>query len=515
VGARRRERSATSERGERTRPLDSSWCLRTEDHPGRPAPVGGRERGLKRNLPGIQAVQGSTNRWHAGIFWSLIMVVLLSPLPFGSDRPLPASLLAAAIGALVLAWGIAVLVTAVGPVASIRPLLPAGALFAGTVAWVVAQGSSLAPGFLHHPYWAEARSVLDVPVAGAISVNPEATWTRLQGLLAYGGVFWLSFQLCDRRARARRAMLALALAGLFYALYGLYAYFDRPGPVTSTFVNRNSYATYAGLTLFCGLSLVVRSFARYARDDVPVSRVLVRALSRLDLATTAGMLSCLACSMALLLTQSRGALVAAAVALLLYVWRMRATFGVRSRAFYVLFIAIMLVSAVSLMLYSGEATMRRFEQSNANFSNRIMYDRTTWQAMQDRPLLGTGYGTYADAFMAYNRPETGTYFLDKAHNTSLQLLMELSWPAALALFCSVGYLAFRCWRGLPAGARGNVYPATVLACSTLVGIQSLVDFSLEMPANAVTYALLLGLGCAQVLRRGRSRPVNGTLTSPR
>jgi O-antigen ligase len=446
------------------------------------------------------------SRWEAGVFWSLTTVVLLAPWPLGSDRPLPASLLGAAVGVLLLAWGAGVLVAAVGPVASIRPLLPAAALFGCAVAWVVAQGSSFTPEFLHHPYWREARAVLGVPVAGAISVNPEATWSRLQGLLAYGGVFWLALQLCATRVRARQVMLALTSAGLLYAIYGLYAYFGRPGAVASTFVNRNSYATYAGLTLFCGLSLVVHSFARYARVDVPLRRALVHALSRLDLATTTAMLSCLACSMALLLTRSRGALVAVAVAFLLYVWLMRATFIIRSRAFYVLFIVIMLVTAVSLMLYSGEGTLQRLEESSANFSNRIVYYRTTWEAVQDRPLLGTGYGTYADAFMAYNHPETGTYFLDKAHSTYLQLVMELGWPAALALFSAIGYLAFRCWRGLPAGARGNVYPATALACSTLVGIQSLVDFSLEMPANAVTYALVLGMGCAQVLRPGRSRP---------
>src|SRR6188472_4543650 len=43
-------------------------------------------------------VQLSTSRWEAGIFWSLLAMVLLSPWPLGSDRPLPASLLAAATG---------------------------------------------------------------------------------------------------------------------------------------------------------------------------------------------------------------------------------------------------------------------------------------------------------------------------------------------------------------------------------------------------------------------------------
>jgi hypothetical protein len=45
-----------------------------------------------------------------------------------------------------------------------------------------------------------------------------------------------------------------------------------------------------------------------------------------------------------------------------------------------------------------------------------------------------------------------------------------------------------------------VYPAVIAACSVLVAVHSLVDFSLEMPANAATYALLLGVGCAQSLQ---------------
>lgn len=460
------------------------------------------------------------NRWEAGLFWSLTMVVLLSPLPFGSDRPLPASLLSAAVGALVLAWGVAALVAGGSPAVPIRPLLPAAALFAGTVAWAAVQGSSFTPGFLHHPYWAEAGAVLEVPLAGAISVNPDATWTRLQGLLAYAGVFWLAFQFCGRRARARQVMLALALAGLFYAAYGLYGRFVQPGPVTSTFVNRNSYATYAGLTLFCSLSLVVQRFARHARGNVPIGRALVHMLAQLDLTTTAALLSFLACSMALLLTQSRGAFVAGAIALLLYLGLLRSASILRSPAFYGGFVAIVLATAVILMHFSGEETMQRFEQTGANFGNRLVYYETTLQAMADRPLLGTGYGTYANAFMAYNGPETGTYFLDKAHNTYLQLMFELGWPAALALISCLGYLTSRCWQGLRGRGRDGVYPATVLACSVFVGIHALVDFSLEMPANAATYALLLGMGCAQALGHGRGRPeaqsmANGPLTSPR
>jgi len=118
---------------------------------------------------GARAAQGGTSRWQAGVFWALITDVLLAPLPFGGDRPLPASLLCLAVGALVLVWGLAGSIAARGPAVPLKPLLPAGVLFAAAVAWIAAQGLSFTPGLLHHPYWARARTVLEVPVAGAIA----------------------------------------------------------------------------------------------------------------------------------------------------------------------------------------------------------------------------------------------------------------------------------------------------------------------------------------------------------
>jgi O-Antigen ligase len=146
---------------------------------------------------------------------------------------------------------------------------------------------------------------------------------------------------------------------------------------------------------------------------------------------------------------------------------------------------------------AGAETLDRFADAHVETANGLVYYRTTWEAIRDRPVLGTGYGTYADAFRAYNHAGTGTYFLDKAHSTYLQVIMELGCPAAAALYAGLALLVFRCLQG-----RSAVYPAVLASCSVLVGVHALVDFSLEMPANAATYALLLGAGCAQAVQRG-------------
>ena len=45
--------------------------------------------------------------------------------------------------------------------------------------------------------------------------------------------------------------------------------------------------------------------------------------------------------------------------------------------------------------------------------------------------------------------------------------------------------------------RDAVYPCIGFAATTLVAAHSLVDFSLQIPAVALTYSLLMGAACAQ------------------
>jgi O-antigen ligase len=409
-------------------------------------------------------------------------VVLLAPLPLGSNRPLPASALSAAIGALLCVWGIVCLVARPVAVVRIGPLWPAFVLVGLAAAWAALQALPFTPALLHHPYWSEAREALGLPYAGAISVNPEATWSRLMGLLAYAGIFWLAFQLCRPSARAHQVVFGLAAGGLLYAAYGLHDFIASGSDVvTSTFVNRDSYATYAGMTLLCGLGLVLRGLTRRARAGLPQRRMLVAVLARLDGPLAIGMVTCLLAGTALLLTRSRGAFIALCAALVAFVWSLRRTALITSNALVKAITLFSIGLLVGVLALAGGKTLGRFADADVETATRLVYYRTTWEAIRDRPLLGTGYGTYADAFRAYNHAGTGTYFLDKAHSTYLQMIMELGWPAAAALYAGLALLVFRCLHG-----RSAVYPAVLASCSVLVGVHALVDFSLEMPANAAT-----------------------------
>jgi len=59
-----------------------------------------------------------------------------------------------------------------------------------------------------------------------------------------------------------------------------------------------------------------------------------------------------------------------------------------------------------------------------------------------------------------------------------------------------------CMRGVWVRRRHWIYPALGVAATALVGIHALVDFSLQIPAVAYLYALMMGGAVAQSKSNG-------------
>jgi O-antigen ligase len=110
-------------------------------------------------------------------------------------------------------------------------------------------------------------------------------------------------------------------------------------------------------------------------------------------------------------------------------------------------------------------------------------------------LTGHGLGSFSQVLPLY--ADVKTFNSDKAHNDWLEAVFELGWPAALLWFAILGSLALRCLIGFFRRGRDQVYPLVGFCACVLVGLHSLVDFSLQIPGVAVTYSALLGVGIAQ------------------
>lgn len=454
------------------------------------------------------------------IFGGLLALVMLAPLPAGGYRPWAWSLLALAASGLLTIWASAALAAGRDVAASLRPVRVAVLLYLAALGWAVVQWLPWTPSAWHHPVWAEAADMLGRDLSGRITVNPGATLTGIVRLAGYAAVFLLAFHLSLDRRRARAALVAIAVACTAYAAYGLIAHawpalriapvaLPVPDHLTSVFGNRNSFATYAGLGLVCLLGLILREL-HVATAAAGTWRS--RLAAGVDLLLGRGVplvIGLLAIGAALVLTASRGGIVSAAFGLVILLLA-----GVRARrlsavaaglvAVFTLALSIALVAiwGQGLSERAGDLAERLLATDGAGVGadTRLLIYGTTWHAAADTPLLGTGLGTFADVFPHYRPAEMlSDLHYDLAHSSYLENLLELGGPGALALVLAVTAGAALCWRGLTRRRRALEFPMIGLGATGVVGLHAWVDFSLQIPAVAMTYALLMGACCAQSL----------------
>ncbi|NJO55625.1 MAG: hypothetical protein HC834_03855 [Rhodospirillales bacterium] len=148
------------------------------------------------------------------------------------------------------------------------------------------------------------------------------------------------------------------------------------------------------------------------------------------------------------------------------------------------------------VIMNGQQLMQRLvETTIAEEERTLVYDRVI-DGIGDNGWIGSGFGTFEEVFRFYRTPEIGGTFA-KAHSVYLENAFELGLPAALALFATLLGLAIICILGIRRRRRDAVYPCIGLAATVLVAVHSTVDFSLQIPAIAATYAFIMGICCAQ------------------
>lgn len=444
---------------------------------------------------------------------AFMLLLVLAPAALGSNRPLPwaynAIWAAAALGLIVIAEFISA--GRRGPVAR-APIGAAASLFLLTAAWAWFQTLSVSGSIFPTPIWDYAASA-GVERGGAISIAPHDTLWRLMRLLTVGAAFLAAYFLGRNERWATAIIRAILVAACIYALYGLMQvsldldkvlWFDRgTGRLTSTFVSPNNAATLFGLASVIALALVIREFrhtlaeAIHHRGRHRVSAIIAALPGRLGLELVLFFIV----FVALLLTASRGGILFTIAALLALVGlqsfrRMPGSAGVQIAGVLIALFAVTLLLVVFQM--SGAPLLTRILEGGLASEGRVQAFQTGFQILQDNWLLGTGYGTFEEIFPLYREDSSSLNLVwDKAHNDYLELFIGLGIFGGLALLLSILVLFANTLRGFFVRRRNTHFAAVAVGASILVGLHSLVDFSLQIEAVALTYAALLGVGVAQ------------------
>lgn len=437
-----------------------------------------------------------------------LVVLALLPLPFGSARPWASDLFALLIGIFLalLAFDLYRFPSLWPMGAPWKRISAAAILIAIVVLWAFLQ--TVGGPFCCHPLWEETKTALGTEVSEAISLTPALFYESLLRMLGYVGCFLLAFFAGRQPAQAFLILKVIAGSAVAYALYGLFiqstglnivlwydkwAYRDF---LTSTFVNKNSYATYAGLGLLACLVLMWRQ-AKQNLHNKPKQLLFAAWLERFSIKDVIPLLMGFTVFAALVMSGSRGGIASALVGCL----ALLICLAINRRWRWRIWVAVVVPSLALLIgftLFGSDIIVDRLGSAQMENDASIRTDAYTLMlnALNDNPWMGFGLGSFDSAFRLY-RDNTIQLWFQHAHNDYLELALELGVPAAVLFVSAILLMIGCCLHGVWVRRRQEIFSILAVAASVLVGFHSLVDFSLQIPAVAATYATLLGLGVAQ------------------
>lgn len=456
-------------------------------------------------MPAAETGQASTGLSGPVAFGAGLLLLGLAPIIRGGNRHV-ALVLLEWLGLLVLlALSIRALTTAAASPTPRHPprhraigvwLLALAPLWVGLLQLIPLPGGLWAalPG--HAPY-AQALAVAQVSDAGyrALSLMPDATWTSVLAGIPLMAAFLLAC-FCSP-AHLHRLVQALVVFAVAQAVLGLLQMGPFPGlsfglvkggRVVGTFANRNHFASYITMTVPLAVWMLSQAMAPVRRTT---SSQGVRAKGALWGVALFLLLS------GVLVSASRGGAVTCLVVTVLaaMLLRHRAAQGSFRHHWGLAGVATLL--ALVALAAGVDALLARFEGEGAYLdSERWLYVIGTWHAAREFWPFGSGLGSFASVFPAY-QPLGVHGFVEHAHNDYVQLLMEggllvvvLSLVALALIFRQVAALVRQ-------DRRSGLDPQALLQVACGLGLlavllHSWVEFNLRIPANAILAAFLLG-----------------------
>jgi O-antigen ligase len=319
-------------------------------------------------------------------------------------------------------------------------------------------------------------------------------------LLAYSGTIRLCFGiaivgvLLAITGMAQQAMYNGKILGFWTSLHGGTPY----GP----FVNRNHFAGWLLMAIPLSIGLFFALISRQARTVGPAVRERLLWLSTPD-ASQAILLGAGIAVMALsiVLSMSRSGISTAVCAIgiaAVLAWRRNPA------AQRKVVIAVLLVIVVGAVAWVGvDRVIARFAESGTGgFSGRTGPWADAWRIARRFPVAGTGLNTYGVATLFYQQFNPTVHY-SAAHNDYLQLVAEggalLTIPAAACLVLLIAAILRR-FREESSKSTYWIRAGAVIGI-VAIGIQEIVDFSLQIPANALLFSVLCAIAIHQTPER--------------
>ncbi len=372
-----------------------------------------------------------------------------------------------------------------------------------------------------------------------LAIAPSLTRTAALKLLAYAGFFLMVFAYpfdpspkddAERRF-CRAVMCAVIASGLVVAAIALIQHAWWNGKILWFFVPYDWGTPRVDMPHAGGPFVNPDHLANYLTMVLPLAtagalcRTFIAPDDRAaDLRVFCG-LAAIVIGSALLLSLSRGGWLAASVAILILVRILRSSphtvtsllsRPIRPRARAVYTIGFVAVATLALFLVGSvgrtriDARLQETLVSQTSLTERVSVWQDSTGMIRDFPLWGVGLGCWRELFAHYRRPPWQSGYFVQAHNDYLQLVAEVG-VVGFAIFTWLcfqhGLRICRVIKTLPPD-RLPIMAALVSAVGAMAVHES-VDFSLQIPANALLFTLFMALGGRLAAKGGQKRSASG------
>lgn len=341
------------------------------------------------------------------------------------------------------------------------------------------------------PPMAAFAALVLIQLLPGVSSYRHATASTLLLYLAYGMVCFLLTQTLERTTHLRQMATGFVIYGVGMALFAVLQNLSSSGKlywirtphfggwIYGPYVNHNHYA---GLMEMLTPIPLVFAFSRYAHGR-----------KKWLAATAAAFMGA-----SIFLSGSRGGMAAFAIQMIIL---FAFLFRERSQSRVALLMGTFLLIALASIAWIGGSevssrisTLADYKHPDLNADIRLKIDRDALQMLSARPLLGWGLGTFADVYPQFRSFYTNSQ-VNEAHNDYLQTLTETGIVGfGIAIWLIVAALggALRKTKNWASDVNGILALVALLGISGIL-VHSLVDFNLEVPANALLFYVLCTL----------------------
>ena len=347
--------------------------------------------------------------------------------------------------------------------------------------------------------WKWVKTALNKPIlallilcllSSAFSIHRRSSLWAMVLLINYLTIFYLVIFTVNNKSRLKKLAYLIVSVGTFLSVFGMFKKFGyNPFPwwnyedlrysmdfLSATYGNHNHLAGYLEMVIPLALGLFLLDFRG--------GKLLLMIYLSFIMVT------------ALVLSLSRGGWISFLLGLFLFAYGLMKSHYFKKKKLLLSLSGVLL--ALSLITLASTPVVERVisvleKEEEAGFYARTVAWEGVFKMITERPLLGTGPGTFSSAFTKYQPPGLLRHF-SKAHNDYLHFTSEIGvLLIPLIIWMIIGFFRegfyklrspSRLIRGVTLGAMSGI---------TAMLFHSIIDFNLHIPANALLFTVLAAL----------------------